>query len=70
MTDAAELEELSREIRKVIAENNKFLDRIMDEEFEPDDEEEEEGPTLIDDPAFDEALETIARMTRDLNARN
>ena len=41
MTDAAELEELSREIRKVIEENNKFLDRIMDEEFEPDDEEEE-----------------------------
>ena len=44
MTDPAELEELSREIRKVIEENNKFLDRIMDEEFEPDDEEEPEIP--------------------------
>ena len=32
------VDELSREIRKVISENKKFLDRIMDEEFEPDEE--------------------------------
>jgi len=33
------VDELSREIRKVISENRKFLDRIMDEGFEPDEEE-------------------------------
>ncbi|CAG0972888.1 hypothetical protein [Geobacter sp.] len=36
-----ELDELSREIRKVIENNRKFLDRVMDEEFEPDDEADE-----------------------------
>lgn len=39
-----ELDELSSEIRKIIAENEKFLARVMDDEFEPDEgyEEEEE----------------------------
>ncbi len=41
MTDTNELEELSKEIRKIIDENRKFLGRIMDDEFEP--EEPEEG---------------------------
>lgn len=35
-----ELDELSKEIRKVIENNRKFLDRVMDEDFEPEDEEE------------------------------
>lgn len=35
-----ELDELSKEIRKVIENNRKFLDRVMDEDFEPEDGEE------------------------------
>jgi hypothetical protein len=47
------VDELSREIRKVISENRKFLDRIMDEEFEPDEEDgketdEEEAGSLVE----------------------
>jgi len=47
------VDELSKEIRKVISENKKFLDRIMDEEFEPDEEEgkeqdEEEAGSLVE----------------------
>jgi hypothetical protein len=43
-----ELDELTREIRKLIAKNKKFLDRVMDEEFEP---EEEESLETEDDEA-------------------
>jgi hypothetical protein len=32
----ADLDELAREIRKVIADNQKFLERVLDEDFEPD----------------------------------
>lgn len=40
-----ELEELSREVKKVIADNKKFLDRVMDDDFEPEEEgEEDEEP--------------------------
>jgi hypothetical protein len=47
------IDELSKEIRKVIYDNKKFLDRIMDEEFEPEDEagkdpDEEEAGTLVE----------------------
>jgi hypothetical protein len=38
-----ELEELTREITRVIADNKKFLDRVMDDDFEPELEEEEDG---------------------------
>jgi hypothetical protein len=38
-----ELDELSREIKKVIAGNKKFLKRVMDEDFEPEQEESESG---------------------------
>lgn len=40
MTATDEMEELSREIKKIITDNKKFLDRILDDEFEPEDEEE------------------------------
>ena len=33
-----ELEDLSREIRKIIDTNKKFLERVFDEDFEADDE--------------------------------
>jgi len=35
-----ELDELSRDIRKIIADNEKFLNRVMDDDFEPEEEEE------------------------------
>ncbi len=35
-----ELDELSRDIRKIIADNEKFLTRVMDDDFEPEEEEE------------------------------
>jgi hypothetical protein len=34
-----DLDELTREIRKVISGNKKFLDKVMDDDFEPDEEE-------------------------------
>jgi hypothetical protein len=46
--EKTELDELSREIRKIISENKKFLDRIMDEEFEPDEESEEEAGNIVE----------------------
>ncbi|MGD0843946.1 MAG: hypothetical protein ABSA06_06215 [Geobacteraceae bacterium] len=46
--EKTELDEMSREIRKIISENKKFLDRIMDEEFEPDEESDEEAGTVVE----------------------
>ena len=46
--EKTELDELSREIRKIISDNKKFLDRIMDEEFEPDEESDEEAGTIVE----------------------
>ncbi len=46
-----ELDELTREIKKVIAGNNKFLKRVMDEDFEPEEEEnevEEEAGEIVE----------------------
>jgi hypothetical protein len=40
--DQNELEELAREIRKIVQDNNKFLEKVLDEEFEPEEEAEEE----------------------------
>ena len=37
-----ELDELTQEIGKIIKDNKKFLDRVMDEDFEADEEIEEE----------------------------
>ena len=37
-----ELDELTREIGKIIKDNKKFLDRVMDDDFEPEEEIEEE----------------------------
>jgi hypothetical protein len=48
-TEKNELDELSREIQKVLAGNRKFLDRVLDDDFEPEEEEkieEEEAGTI------------------------
>jgi hypothetical protein len=48
----SELDELSKEIRKIISDNNKFLDRVLNDEFEPEEEateaDEEEAGTLVE----------------------
>jgi hypothetical protein len=36
-----ELDELTQEIRRVIEDNRKFLERVMDDEFETEDEPDE-----------------------------
>ncbi len=43
VTEKDELDELTKEIRKVITDNRKFLDKVMDEEFEADGNEGDEG---------------------------
>ena len=43
-----ELDELSREIKKIISGNKKFLEKVMDDEFEPDEEVEEEAGTIVE----------------------
>jgi hypothetical protein len=47
-TEKNEFAELSKEIRKIISENKKFLDRVMDEEFEPEEETDEEAGTVVE----------------------
>jgi hypothetical protein len=37
-----DLDELTREISKIITENRKFLDRVMDDDFEPEEDAEAE----------------------------
>ncbi len=37
-----ELDELTKEISKIINDNRKFLDRVMDDDFEPEEGEAEE----------------------------
>ncbi len=45
-----ELDELSREIKKVIAGNRKFLKRVMDDDFEPEEDsgEGEEAGEIVE----------------------
>lgn len=47
--EANELEELSREIRKVIDANRKFLERVLDDDFDA-----EESPEEQDSEGFEE----------------
>jgi hypothetical protein len=49
-----DLESLSREIRKIIDTNRAFLDRIMDDDFEPEGENAEEPESGKTDEEFEE----------------
>ncbi|HML77065.1 hypothetical protein [Geobacter sulfurreducens] len=49
-----DLESLSREIRKIIDTNRQFLDRIMDDDFEPDGDVAEEPPGEETEEEFEE----------------
>jgi hypothetical protein len=42
ITDQQELEELARSINSLIQDNRKFLEKVLDEEFEPEEECEED----------------------------
>lgn len=37
-----QMDELTREVRRVIEENRRFLERVMDDEFESEDEPDED----------------------------
>ncbi len=42
--DQNELEELTQTVSKIVRDNKKFLDKVMDEDFEPDEQIEEDPP--------------------------
>jgi len=44
-----EVEELAKEIRKLIESNKQFLERVYDEEYDDDDDEAEEAPAEDED---------------------
>ena len=41
--EKSEFEDLEKEIKKTIADNSRFLEKVMDDDFEPEDDEEEAG---------------------------
>jgi hypothetical protein len=41
--DQNELEELARDVRKIVQDNKKFLEKVLDEDFEPEEEIDEES---------------------------
>lgn len=43
-----EFDELTREIRHLIKENQRFLERVRDEDFEPEEGEEEPDGSIED----------------------
>jgi hypothetical protein len=49
--DNNELEELARDIRKIVQDNKKFLEKVMDEDFEPEEK--------IDDETSEEEFEEL-----------
>jgi hypothetical protein len=42
MKDQNELEELARNISSLIQDNRKFLEKVLDEDFEPEEESEKD----------------------------
>lgn len=44
--EKTELDELTQEITRIISDNRKFLDRVMDDDFEPEEEAEEENEVV------------------------
>lgn len=47
--EKSELDELTREISRIISDNKKFLDRVMDDDFEPEEEIEEEDEEITEE---------------------
>jgi len=44
-----DLEELEKEVRKLLDDNRKFLERVLDDDFEPDEAVEDEGPEVTEE---------------------
>jgi len=42
----AEFQELAAEIRNLLKDNRRFLDRVMEEDFEPEDEDDGAGDSM------------------------
>lgn len=49
VADNNEFDELSKEIRKIITENKKFLSRVQDDDFEPEEEEGEGEEEVVEE---------------------
>jgi hypothetical protein len=49
-----EVEELAKEIRRLIESNRQFLERVNDEEYEDDEDPDSESATEDADPEADE----------------
>jgi hypothetical protein len=49
ITDQQELEELARSINDLIQDNRKFLEKVLDEDFEPDEAVEEEAEETFEE---------------------
>lgn len=47
--DQHELEELAECVRKIVQDNKKFLEKVMDEDFDPEDEAEADPPEDAED---------------------
>ena len=47
--DDKQLDELTKQIRQVIDGNRKFLDKMLDDEFEPEEGELEEEPEVVEE---------------------
>lgn len=45
--DQNELEELTHSIRKIVTDNRKFLEKVLDEDFEPEEETDEDEPSEL-----------------------
>ncbi len=44
-----DLAELEKEVRKLLDDNRKFLERVLDDNFEPDEAVENDGPEVTEE---------------------
>lgn len=44
-----DLAELEKEVKKLLDDNRKFLERVLDDDFEPDEVVEDDGPEVTEE---------------------
>ncbi|MBT0653394.1 hypothetical protein [Geomobilimonas luticola] len=44
-----DLAELEKEVRKLLDDNRKFLERVLDDDFEPEETVDDEGPEVAEE---------------------
>lgn len=44
-----DLAELEKEVRKLLDDNRKFLERVQDDDFEPEEAGDDEGPEVTEE---------------------